>query len=60
MERKNMGCFVPAIVFLMYVGLFFLSKVPKESQVIVGTIGAAIFVIVLVFLRVKHGRPLRY
>jgi hypothetical protein len=60
-KGSNMGCFVVPFLLVTFVGLYLLNTyVPKEMQFVVGLVFAAIIIVVVISLRIKHGRPLRY
>ena len=59
-KESNMGCVVVPLLLITFVGLYLLNTyVPKEMQFVVGLVFAAIIIVVVISLRIKHGRPLR-
>lgn len=62
MEKgSNMGCFVVPLILVLFGGLYLLNTdLSKELQFVVGLVFAAIIIVVVISLRTKNGRPLRY
>jgi hypothetical protein len=50
-NNPNIGCVVVPVLFAMFVGLYFLSKIPEPVQWPVGVVLAVVLVGIVVFAR---------